>query len=81
MKTAYERIIVVYQNEIIINQFNGCNGDSAYLNSILFDQTGYLATIYVNSNKLYLFSPNGSFTGKSLTTPDFPYYIGFDLKN
>ena len=72
-------IILVYQNEKIINQFNGCDGNSVYLTSILFDQTGYMATS-CDSSKLYLFSPNGSFTGKSITTPIYPRYIGFDSK-
>ena len=26
------------------------------------------------------YSPNGLFTGKSLTTPPYPRYIGFDSK-
>ena len=74
------RIIIVYQNEIIINQFNGCDGNSVDLSSILFDLTGYMATSCFSANKLYLFSPNGSFTGKSITTPIRPHYIGFDSK-
>jgi hypothetical protein len=37
-------IILGYQNEIIINQFSGCNGNSGYLSSMLFDQNGYTAT-------------------------------------
>ena len=73
-------IVLMYQNEIIINQFNGCNGMSAWLTSILFDPNGYIATSCENSNKLYLFSSNSSFTGSSLTTPLYPQYIGFDSK-
>ena len=74
-----EGMILVYQNEIIIKQFNGCNGNSNLLSSILFDQNGYMATCCDN-DKLYLFSPNGSFTGKSLRTPYIPLHIGFDSK-
>ena len=37
-----------------------------------------MATSFYHKNKLYLFSPNGLFTCKSLTTPDSPSYIGFD---
>ena len=73
-------IILVFQNEEIIYQFNGCNGNNDILTSIYFDPTDYIATSCQNPNKLYLFSPNGSFTGKSLTTPIFPRYIGFDSK-
>ena len=63
-----KQIMLVYQNEIIINQFNGCNGNSDVLTSILLDQNGYMVTSCANptitTNKLYIFSPNGSFTGK-----------------
>ena len=74
-------IIVVYQNEITINQFNGCNGNSNMLISILLDQNGYIGTSCDDpTNKLYLYSLNGSFQGKSLSTPASTYYIGFDSK-
>ena len=74
-------IILIYQNEILINQFNGCNGNSVLLTFILFDPNGYMATTCnYPTNKLYLFSPDGSFTGKSITTPLYPHYIGFDSK-
>ena len=76
---TFEGIILVYQNETIIHQFNGCDGDSASLTSIYFDQNGFIATSCFNS-KLYLFSQNGSFTGKSIATSYNPYYIGFDSK-
>ena len=67
--TAHTGIILVYQNEILINQFNGCNGNSVTLSSILFDPNGYMATTcWDPTNKLYLFSPNGSFT-RQITTP------------
>ena len=76
-----EGIILVYKNGIVINKFNGCGGNSDLLSSIVFDPNGYMTTsCRYPTNKLYLFSPNGSFTGKSLTTPCFPQYIGFDCK-
>ena len=73
--------ILVILNELIINQFNGCNGDSVTLNSILFDQYGYFATSCNNpTNKLYLYTSNRTYTGSSLSTPIAPRYIGFDIK-
>ena len=76
-----EGIILIYQNEEIINQFNGCDGKYGSITSILFDSNGYMATSCgYPTLKLYLFSPNGSYTGKSITTPDCPQYIGFDSK-
>ena len=73
-------MILVYENEILIHQFNGCDGNSDDVNSILFDPSGYMATACDPTNKLYLFSPDGSFTGKSITAPSHPLYIGFDSK-
>ena len=76
-----KRIVLVFLNEKIINKFNGGDGNSVLLTSILLDQNDYMATACDNpTNKLYLFSPNGSFTGKSITTPPGPYYIGLDSK-
>ena len=64
-----------------MKQFNGCNGNSVLLESILFDPNGYMATACNDpTNKLYLFSPSGSYTGKSITTTYAPRYIGFDSK-
>ena len=73
-------IILVYQKEEKINQFNGCDGNSEILYSILFDTNGFMATT-CQTNKLYLFSPEGSFTGKTINTPNYPDYIGFDSKD
>ncbi len=71
--------IVIIQNEVITNQFNGCNGAFVELNSILFDKYGYMATICsYPTNILYLFNIDGTYTGTSLPTPVKPRYIGFD---
>ena len=77
---TYDGTILVYENEILITQFDGCSGNSQHVCSILFDQNGYMATTCSNE-KLCLFSPNGSLTGKSIITPFFPRYIGFDSKD
>ena len=73
--------VLVVQNEIIVNQFNGCDGNFVWLTSILFDEYGYFATsCYAPTNRLYLLFANGTYTGKVITTPINPYYIGFDSK-
>ena len=78
-------IIIVYgiykknEDEKIINKFNGCDGNFDKVTSITFDQNGYMATCCLR--KLYLFSPNGSYTGKSITTLDYPQCICFDSKD
>ena len=64
-----------------MSSMGGCNGNRDFF-LILFDPYGNMATSCNDpTNKLYLFSPNRSFTGKSLTTPEYPYYIGFDSKD
>ena len=72
-------MILVYQNEILINQFNGCGEKSQLLRSILFDQNDSMVTS-CSINNIYLYSANGSFTGKSLSAPPQIMYIGFDSK-
>ena len=79
---TYGGIIFVYQNEIIINQFNGSDGDENYLTLIIFDQHGYMATSDASypTSSLNLYSHNCPFTGKSITTHSIPRFIGFDSK-
>ena len=73
--------VLVVQNEGIVNQFNGCGGHIVQLNSILFDECGYMATSCDSPlNKLYLHFANGTFTAKTMSTPEGPRYIGFDSK-
>jgi DNA-binding beta-propeller fold protein YncE len=71
--------ILVIENERIVNEFNGCNGNLFMLSHILFDDCGLMATS-CNNNQLYLYYPNGTYIGKSLNTPPNPRYIGFDSK-
>jgi hypothetical protein len=71
--------ILVIENETIVNEFNGCNGNKVMLSYILFDDCGLMATS-CSTKKLYLYYPNRTYTGKSLNTPPNPRYIGFDSK-
>ncbi len=73
--------IIVIQNEVIINQFDGCNEANVQLSFIFFDQYGYMARICSEStNKLFFYNSNGTYTGTSLSTPVNPRCIGFDTK-
>ena len=79
---TYGGMILVYQNESLIYQFNGCNGNSDRVMSILFDPNGYMATTCWNpTDTLYLFSPDGSFTGKSIKKFKRPIYYNFMVSN
>ena len=74
--------ILTIVNKTIINSFNGCNGNSAGITSIIFDNYGYMATSCDNPvNRVFLYYSNGSFTSKSISTPSRPFVIGFDSKN
>ena len=72
--------VLVFRNETIVNQFNVCGGNYVQLSSILFDEFGYIATSCEIDNKLYLNFANGTYTGKTMVTPNNPYYSGFDSK-
>ena len=73
------RTVLVVQNEVIVNLFNGCGGNSLVLTFILFYECGYFATSCDN-NTLYLHFSNGTSTCRTITTPTNPRYIGFDSK-
>ena len=73
--------ILVIQNEVILNRFNGCDGNIIWTTSILFDENDYFATSCFNTiNTLYLILANETYIGKKITTQMSTYYIGFDSK-
>jgi hypothetical protein len=73
--------ILVIENEVIIRTFNGCNGNIYVLSYILFYHCGLMAkSCNDQTNKLYLYHPNGTYLSKNLTTPIYPRYIGYDSK-
>ena len=41
--TANETVLLI-ENEIIVNKFNGCGGNSDILTSIVFDNNSFMAT-------------------------------------
>ena len=71
--------ILVIANKTIIRTFNGCNGVSTWVTSIYFDQNGYMANCCVGSSAVYLYSPNGTYLGKSIATA-LPFFVTFDTK-
>jgi hypothetical protein len=74
--------ILTIVNKTIINSINGCNGNSAGITSIVFDECAYMATSCDSPvNQVFLYYSNGSFIDKSISTPYRPFVIGFDSKN
>lgn len=70
--------ILVIVNKQIIKQFNACNGKSATVYSILFDQFDNLATVCSDS-QINLYNINGDYLNKYISI--YPYYISFDSKS
>jgi hypothetical protein len=67
---------LVIENQQIINTFDGCD----FVTSIIFDQSGYMATSCYGERKLYLYDNNLSYTGKSISIDDGALTIAFDSK-
>ncbi len=80
----YGKVLVIV-NQRIIDTFDGCAGNGIRVTSLLFDQSGYMATscIYSESTEdsisLFLFK-NSNYTGKSLSVAFNPKFIAFDSK-
>jgi hypothetical protein len=73
-------VIILLQNQRIINSFIGCNTDTSFVKSILFDQSGYMAMSCLNSPQLYLYK-NLIYTGKSFLTKNKPVSFIYDAKD
>jgi hypothetical protein len=73
-------MMLVIVNKQIMKQFNGCNGQSVLLYSILFDDFNNMATSCANQ-RLYLYNTAGSYLNKSIPTDSNPMYIGLDSKS
>ena len=67
---------LVIENQQIINTFDGCD----FVTSIIFDQSGYMATSCYGQRKLYLYDNNLSYTGKSISIDYDALTIAFDSK-
>jgi len=77
--TSVGRMLIII-NSSIVKEFNGCNGQSVTLFSILFDEYYNIATACLN-NQLYFYNRNGNYLNKNIPTISTPYYIGFDSKS
>ncbi len=69
-------MVILYK--IVIRSFTGCSSSPIY--SIVVDNYGLIAIACYFNNLVNLYYYNGTSTGKSLTTPKSPTYVGFDSK-
>ncbi len=71
-------LVLVIVNKIVIRSFTGCSSGPSY--SLVADNYGFIAIACFSNNLVNLYYYNGTSTGKSLTTPAYPTYVGFDSK-
>jgi hypothetical protein len=69
-------ISVLENNLVVKNITTLCNG---HISSIVFDTNDLMAVLCHSNNMLYLYSTNGSYTGKSMVTPSTPRFMNYDL--
>jgi hypothetical protein len=71
--------ILVIAKKTIIRNFTVCSS-TVYVTSIVTDYSDLMAISCKDNYLVNLYYSNGTFTGKNLTTPYYPYYVGFDSK-
>ena len=72
--------ILVISNKVIIKVIEACNGDTPSVTSISLNQNGYISSVCEWTNAIFLYHINGTYTGKSISTPANPEYFGLDSK-
>ncbi len=73
----YGGTIPVLENSMVFKNITTlCNG---YISSIVIDANELMAVLCYSNNMLYLYTTNGSYTGKSMTTPSGPRFMNYDL--
>ncbi len=78
---CYGGQILVVENQVVVQNFKGCNGDYDYVTSIAFDKYGYMATTCYYTSRIHIYTVNGIYTNKSVTTPNYPRNVAFDSQN
>ncbi len=69
--------ISVLQNDLVVQSITTlCNG---WITSIVIDANDLMGVLCWTNNTLYLYSTNGSYTGKNMTAPLWPRFMNYDL--
>ncbi len=72
----YGGVISVVENNLVVKNITTlCIG---FISSIVIDANDLMAVLCFG-NMLYLYSTNGSYTGKNMTTPSLPRFMNYDL--
>jgi hypothetical protein len=70
-------VISVLENNLVVKTIKTlCTG---FISSIVFDTNELMAVLCNYDSMLYLYSTNGSYTGKNMTTPLWSGFMNYDL--
>ncbi len=70
-------VICVIENNLVAKNITTlCTG---YISSILIDANDLMGVICWSNSMLYLYTTNGSYIGKNMTTPSGPRFMNYDL--
>jgi hypothetical protein len=73
----YGGVVSVLENNLVVKSITTlCNG---WITSIVIDANELMGVLCYSNNMLYLYTTNGSYTGKSMTTPSNPRFMNYDL--
>ncbi len=73
----YGGVISVLENNLVVENITTlCTG---YISSIVIDSNDLMGVLCWNNNMLYLYTTNGSYTDKNMTTPSLPRFMNYDL--
>ncbi len=69
--------IAVIENNLVVKSITTlCTG---FISSILIDKNELMGVLCFSNSMLYLYTTNGSYTGKNMTTPSNARFINYDL--
>ncbi len=69
-------ISVIENNSIVKSIITLCTG---YFTSILIDANDLMGVLCLSNSMLYLYTTNGSYTGKNMTKLKYPVFMNYDL--
>jgi hypothetical protein len=70
-------VLSVLENNLVVKNITTlCTG---WISSIVIDANELMGVLCFSDSILYLYSTNGSYTGKNMTTPTSPRFLNYDL--
>ncbi len=73
-----DRSISVLENNLVVKNITIlCSG--GWISSIVIDSNDLMGVLCTSNSMLYLYTTNGSYTGKNMITPSLPRCMSYDL--